>query len=258
MMLTQSTQLFPEDGRLVLIAMDHGTVLGSLEGLDDPGSLYATVAPWADAALVSYGSYARYGGQLDSTPAFLRCDGGWSPLHGPGFGQFKPLFDVRDAQDLGAAGVACMAFFGDEQSEETLVNLAHLASSARVAGLPVLGEVLFSREPSIQERCHAVRIAAELGTDIVKTEHPGDNDDFARICEAAGVPVLILGGPRHETPADTLHLVADAVAAGGAGVAFGRNVWQQPDPGAWAKALAAVIHEGVAPGEALKLATGGG
>jgi DhnA family fructose-bisphosphate aldolase class Ia len=247
--------LLPDDGRMVIIAIDHGATLGALDGLEDPVSLYAAVAPWADAVLVSYGSYARHGERLGSTAAILRCDGGWSPLQlqGRDLGLYRLLFDATDAQALGAAATVCMAVFGDEESESSLKNLADLVRSARATGLPVIGEVLFSRKPSIEERCHAVHIAAELGSDMIKTEHPGDDRGLVEICEAAGVPVLVLGGPRRDRPYDALQLAAESVAGGAAGVAFGRNVWQQADPAAWTRALAAVVHEGVAPSEAFKI-----
>ena len=44
-----------------------------------------------------------------------------------------------------------------------------------------------------------VRLCAELGADIVKTNWPGDQDSFGKCVEAAnGIPVVLAGGSRLE------------------------------------------------------------
>ena len=44
-----------------------------------------------------------------------------------------------------------------------------------------------------------VRLCAELGADIVKTNWPGDAESFAKLVEAAnGIPVVLAGGSRLE------------------------------------------------------------
>jgi DhnA family fructose-bisphosphate aldolase class Ia len=45
----------------------------------------------------------------------------------------------------------------------------------------------------------------------------------------------------------------DAMKAGAAGIAIGRNVWQHKSPTAIARSLAAIVHEGAKVEEALTL-----
>ena len=237
--------IIPDDGRMVVIAIDHGMTLGALDGLERTPEIFSEVAPWADGILVSYGSLRRHSDKLANTNAIWRCDGGWSPLqlNGRELGDYQLLFDAEDAQVLGAKSVACMAIFGDERSEKSIANLAALVRSARPLGLTVIGEVLFSRKPSFKERCDAIHIAAQLGADIIKAEHPGDQAEMNNLCRVAGVPVLVLGGPKREDPAAALYLASDAVKAGAAGVAFGRNIWQRSNAAAWAQGLVEVVHQ---------------
>jgi ATP-dependent Clp protease ATP-binding subunit ClpX len=47
---------------------------------------------------------------------------------------------------------------------------------------------------------HAVRVAEELGADMIKIATPDSNDILGEIVAAAQVPVIVGGGPRHETP----------------------------------------------------------
>jgi DhnA family fructose-bisphosphate aldolase class Ia len=56
------------------------------------------------------------------------------------------------------------------------------------------------------------------------------------------VPVIVLGGAATDD-AGILRMAADAISAGAAGVAIGRNVWQHPHPERMAKALHAIVHE---------------
>jgi DhnA family fructose-bisphosphate aldolase class Ia len=62
-----------------------------------------------------------------------------------------------------------------------------------------------------------------------------------RIVESVGVPVLFLGGP-HGDRDRMLSEVDDAVAGGGAGMAIGRSVYQEPDPAETAKLVADIVH----------------
>ena len=66
----------------------------------------------------------------------------------------------------------------------------------------------------------------------------------ARVVASVGVPVLFLGGPRREgrQGPSLLDEVADVMAGGGAGMAVGRAVYQDPDPAAMARAVADVVH----------------
>jgi len=56
----------------------------------------------------------------------------------------------------------------------------------------------YARGPGVDETDpeslgHAVRLAEELGADVVKTGS-GDGDSFARVTESTRLPVVIAGG----------------------------------------------------------------
>ena len=61
---------------------------------------------------------------------------------------------------------------------------------------------------------------------------------------SVGVPVLFLGGPRpHRASRDhLLDEVRDVMAGGGAGMAVGRSVYQDPDPAARRGPVAEIVH----------------
>ena len=109
---------------------------------------------------------------------------------------------------------------------------ARLISECHAAGLAVITEVLpfglgKTEHYTPENISFAVRAAAELGADVVKTAWPGDKDAFRRIVDACFVPVIVLGGAAGDD-ASILKMVEDAISAGASGIAIGRNVWQHP------------------------------
>ena len=99
---------------------------------------------------------------------------------------------------------------------------------------------------------HAARVGAELGADVVKTSYTGDPDSFREVVEGCPVPVVIAGGPRTETEAEFLEMVADAIGAGARGVAIGRNVFQHRDPTLITMRICSIVHRGMTAEEALE------
>jgi DhnA family fructose-bisphosphate aldolase class Ia len=88
-----------------------------------------------------------------------------------------------------------------------------------------------------------VRLCAELGADVVKTNWPGDENAFARLVEAtSGVPVVLAGGSRLEDR-ELLTRMERAMAAGGIGCSVGRNIFMHHSPRAITRALSRVIRE---------------
>ena len=73
----------------------------------------------------------------------------------------------------------------------------------------------------------AVRVAAELGADFVKTPYVAG---FEQVTAGCYVPVVVLGGAKRGAEAAMLGDIEAAMQAGGAGVAIGRNIFQAEDP----------------------------
>jgi len=87
---------------------------------------------------------------------------------------------------------------------------------------------------------HAVRIAAELGADLIKTNYTGNPDTFRYAIQGCPVPTLIAGGPFR--PDGLVDMVKDALLAGAAGVSIGRSIFGQRDAAGTIQSLVRVIH----------------
>jgi len=90
---------------------------------------------------------------------------------------------------------------------------------------------------------HAARVAADLGAAVVKTAYTGSPETYSHVVEAAApAHVVVAGG----TPASTLaglEAAKGAVAAGAWGVAYGRTIFEAPDPLVALRALKDVVHD---------------
>ena len=93
----------------------------------------------------------------------------------------------------------------------------------------------------------SARVAAELGADWVKIPYAAG---FEQITSTCYVPAVMLGGAKKGAEHAMLKTIADALQAGAAGVAIGRNIFQAADPARMTAAIAALIHEGVSVDEA--------
>jgi DhnA family fructose-bisphosphate aldolase class Ia len=91
--------------------------------------------------------------------------------------------------------------------------------------------------------CRNVRLCAELGADIVKTNWPGDGESFGRLVEAAnGLPVVLAGGSRL-ADRELLARMEAAMHAGAIGCSVGRNIFMHRSPEALTRALSRVIRD---------------
>jgi DhnA family fructose-bisphosphate aldolase class Ia len=252
-------RIFGADGRALIVAMDHASQ-GPMAGLERPGLLMEqVVAAGADGILTSLGIATSYARQTERCGLILRLDGG------SGFGDGSPQvwqrYPVSDAVAIGADAVGCMGLIGWPCEAENIRYMNHVASECLALGVPLMVEVLpFSDAapgPDLTSGlAKGVRIAAEFGADFIKTKYTGDPRTFEKVIAATYVPVVILGGPRVDSNVELLATVGDALSAGAAGIAIGRNIWQDPAPGRLVQALRAVIHEGLGPQQAAEYLKG--
>ena len=66
------------------------------------------------------------------------------------------------------------------------------------------------------------------------------------------MPVVVAGGPKMGSSGAVLNMVAEAIAAGAAGTALGRNVFQHAQPERMVAAIAMLVHQNRSVEEALR------
>ncbi|RIK34759.1 MAG: fructose-bisphosphate aldolase [Chloroflexi bacterium] len=244
--------ILADDGRALIVAMDHGRTHGVIEGLADPGRVIEmAVAGGADGVMTTFGIVKRYRDQLiGRIPTILRLDGGPSLYREDwlAYTEWTLMHSVEDALALGADAVVLMAFTGIPVEMKTLSIVAKVAGECLRAKLPLVVEALPGRCARIPDdkapdaMASAARLGFEHGADLIKTYYTGTSTGFRQVIDNCPVPVLIAGGPRMDSVEETLQVVEGALAAGAKGVVFGRNIWQHDDPPAMLRALRGLIH----------------
>jgi len=115
-------------------------------------------------------------------------------------------------------------------------------------GMPLLA-MMYTRGPKVKNEYdvnrvkHAARAGAELGADIVKVVYTGSVESFREVVEGCFVPVVIAGGEKMENDEDIFEMVKGAMAAGGAGVSIGRNVFQHRAPEKIVQTICRIVHK---------------
>ncbi|MFL7839303.1 MAG: class I fructose-bisphosphate aldolase [Candidatus Promineifilaceae bacterium] len=247
-------RIFRADGRVLIVAFDHGMIDGPAKGMEQPrATLEKIVAGGADAILTTYGTATRFAREIASLGLIMRLDGGGTKLGDMGQGGI--FYTIEDALRLGADAVAVSAFPGAADETESLERLANVVGEAHAWGIPVMGEMVPGGFDSPAEMrtaesvSIAARVGAELGADWMKIPYA---EGFKQVVDGCYVPVVILGGAKKGSERMMLENIKGALDVGAVGVAIGRNIFQSEDPQAMTAAVAALIHEDASIDEAME------
>jgi class I fructose-bisphosphate aldolase len=132
-------------------------------------------------------------------------------------------------------------------------NISRVRADCDRYGMPLMIEPLVMRPHSerggymvdgdADKIVTLVRLAREMGADIIKADPTSDATEFHRVVEAARCPVLVRGGGKE----DLRQVFARSrvlLDQGAVGMVYGRNVYQHANPSAVVNALMAMIHNG--------------
>jgi DhnA family fructose-bisphosphate aldolase class Ia len=254
----ENIDLFFRNGKTVILPIDHGIAI-PVPGLENPFEMAERTSPYVDGFVMNLGVALRAADSLAGKGICLRTDAYNTRMAGEGAGSIA-LYGVEEAEMVGANAVMNMLYPGSVNEKTVMQDCASLIMSSMDSDIPVIIEALpfglgQSDKYTVDHVKFAVRQAAEMGADVVKTPYPvnGTVEDFRRIVDQCFVPVIILGGAAMGDDAGLLKMVEDAMDAGAAGVAIGRNVWQHKSPTAVARSLAAIVHQDASALEALAL-----
>jgi 2-amino-4,5-dihydroxy-6-oxo-7-(phosphonooxy)heptanoate synthase len=238
------------DGRYLFIPLDHSVSEGPVATAPAFTGLVADVTAGGADAVVVHRGRARLIDTSALNGAGLVVHLSASTSHAPDTDAKVLVAGVEDAVRLGADGVSVHVNIGSDTEERQLGDLGAVASECDRLGMPLLAMV-YLRGPRVVDPhdahalAHVVNIAADLGADLVKTSWTNPAERMRDVVAASPIPVLIAGGP--SVAGDLAGYARDAIAAGCAGLAVGRRVFEHPSPGEAVRSLAAVVHRRTAP-----------
>lgn len=243
---------------------------GMVPGLESPIDVIKTcAAEGADGVLVTPGILEQAIDEIGELAVMLRLDGGVTTI-GPE-APARLTCEVEDALAMGADCVAVHATLGAGYEAHELEKVGRVASQGRRWGVPVVAQILSDKmlvnhldftgqgsaelPPNIaQDISMACRVGVEFGADLIVTRYCGQVEAFRTIAASTSRPILVAGGPMRDSSMEScLHLIDEVLEAGAAGVLFGRNIWQRPDPAAALRAVCALVHDDATVEEALEI-----
>lgn len=246
-------------GRSFVVPMDHGIGMGPVTGLYD---MHAAVQQMAhtgvNAVVVHKGLVRTIAPVLRQAPDLgLIVHLCASTVQAPDPNEKQLVCSVEEALAHGADGVSVHVNMGADTEGQMLRDFAEVAEQCARLHVPLLA-MIYARGPKLRQvfsetfNKQCARLAYEMGATFVKVQYTGDRDSFARVVESVPIPVLIAGGPKMENDLDVLRLVADALAAGAAGISIGRNVFGAAHVPGLCRALAGLLHHGWSVEQALE------
>ena len=240
----------PKTGKTVMLAFDHGYIMGPTTGLERMDLAIPPLIPYVDVLMCTRGALRTCITPVTEKALCLRCSAGATVL--------KELsdevigVDVEDAIRLNAAAMAVQVYIGGVHERETIHNLVRVIDAGNRYGIPTLGVNAVGKEMNRDSRYlgFASRVLAELGAHYIKTYYcePG----FDEVVAGCPVPIVIAGGKKLPE-LDALKMAHTAIQAGALGVDMGRNIFQSEDPVAMVQAIRAVVHGGETPERAFDL-----
>lgn len=240
----------PKTGRTVMLACDHGFIMGPTSGLERVDLTINPLIEYADCLMCTRGVLRAVIPPTMSKPVCLRADGGTTILTDLNFNR---VYDAEDIVRVNASAMAVMVACGDKASEQvTTHNLVHAVDMGEKLGIPVLGVTAVGKDMARDARYFrlATRVCAENGAAFVKTYYT--DEGFETVVAQCPVPIVIAGGKKLPEE-QALELAYKAIQAGAAGVDMGRNVFQSAKPLAMMKAIAGVVHQNMTAKDAFEL-----
>jgi len=239
----------PKTGRTVMLAFDHGFIMGPTSGLERIDLNIVPLMEYADCLMCTRGILQSSVPPNLNKPVCLRSDAGSTILTEL---NDNVVIDIEDAVRLNVSAMAVMLAIGDPAFEaKTVANLYKTVDLGSRYNIPVMGVTAVGKDMARDARYFglASRICAENGANIVKTYYC---EGFENVVAACPVPIVIAGGkklPENEA----FELCYNAINEGASGVDMGRNVFQSSSPKAMIQAIHAVIHDGLTPSQGYEL-----
>ncbi len=239
----------PKSGKTVMLAFDHGYIMGSTAGLERLDLAIPPIMEDADVLMATRGAIRTCIPPSCKKGIALRSSAGSSVLDDDMSHEVIGV-DIEDAIRMDATCLAIQTFIGSPGQKTSIENLVRAVDMGNKYGIPVIGVVAVGKEMERTTKFFllATRMLAELGAHIIKTYYC---DNFEEVVAACPVPIVVAGGKKIPEK-DALELTYNAISKGAAGVDMGRNIFQAENPKAMLKAVGKVVHEGYTAEEAYK------
>jgi fructose-bisphosphate aldolase/2-amino-3,7-dideoxy-D-threo-hept-6-ulosonate synthase len=246
--------------KTVIVPIDDSLIGGPSRRLANMTvTLHEIVGGGPTAILGFPGQFERFARAL-ADPRIGRIMNLTASAAGPHHTRKVQVHSVEHALRLGCDAVAAHINLTSHHEPEMVESLGGIVEAAQREGVPTVA-IIYPRKTKpdgsddnyeslrisdsvayaqLIGRC--VRLAADLGAAMVKTQYTGDPVSFSRVCdETPEVPVVVAGGPLCPEE-EVLARVRDLAASSAAGISFGRNIYNRENICKFLQAVRAALE----------------
>ncbi len=238
----------PQSGNTVMLAFDHGYIMGPTAGLERIDLVIPPLVPYVDVLMGTRGVIRSCISPTVPAAKCVRVTYDSTVLYDDMSNGGGIACDIDSAIEMNADCMAVQTFIGAPGESRSLELLARTADTGSRYGIPTLGVVAVGKEMARTEKFFllATRVLAENGANVVKSYYC---EGFERVAAACPVPIVIAGGKKLPE-LEALEMAYRAIQEGAHGVDMGRNIFQSDSPAGMAQAIGKVVHEGYTPAQA--------
>ncbi len=251
-MKNRLSRIFRKDsGNTVMLAFDHGYIMGATAGLERLDVVIPPLMDQIDVLMGTRGALRTCISPVTDKGICLRATRDTTVLfddlsQGNGFS-----VDMEDALRLNADCLAIQCFVGGSGEAQSLETLCRAVDAGEKYSMPVMAVTAVGKEMERTDKYFilATRVLAELGAHCIKTYYC---EGFEKVVAACPVPIVIAGGKK--TPEkEALEMAYKGMAEGARGVDMGRNIFQSESPVGMATAIGKIVHEKYTAAQAYEL-----
>ena len=239
--------IFNSDGKCVIVPLDDNLISGPTTGIVDISTKLQQIEKANPSAILAYqGTLANIEDTtipriLNLTASTIRSCHTKKVL----------ISNIEYALKMDADAVAVHINISSQYESHMLEILGKVSGACDTYGIPLLVIIyprcescdrnslvqdenyLLLKETDNQKYTelisHCVRIAYEMGADIIKTQYTGSKESFDMVVKSAnGCPVIIAGGDIMKVN-DLFQMIEGAMVSGASGVSIGRNIFGRAD-----------------------------
>ena len=254
--------------RTVIVPIDDSLIFGPYDGLADPSQKVKQIAEAKPNGILAFaGVFREFSESLSDIGTIINLTASTvRSIH-----TRKVLINtLESAIALDPEAVAVHVNVTSTYESEMLTNLGVVSRECEPFGVPLMAIMYPRKERGDKDDnyddlkrqspeeytklvCHCVRIAADLGADLIKTQFTGTAASFQKVVKACWpIPVVVAGGPLTD-PKSMLKNAFAAIEGGAAGVSFGRNVFNRTDSRQIITALKQLVYSRLSVDDALAL-----
>jgi len=249
-----------KNGTLMILPIDQGLEHGPIDFLDNPEAEHPSfqfelaIKGGFNAIACHIGLAKKYYNDFAGRiPLVLKINGRTNiPSNENAFSSQDAT--VEDAVAIGAIAVGYTLFVGSTRQDEDISQLAKIREDCDKYGMPLIvwsyprGSAIDKKggQETLYAVDYAAREALELGADIIKINYPLEVNDLCpkkykelafdysddqrvdKVIRSAGRAFVIFSGGSKISEDEILRRIEIIMQQGGAGVIFGRNLWQRP------------------------------